>query len=268
MRERLDCVILGFGDMADWCKQKAGVYAKGRLHVHRLHQPDPADGDIHALAAMAVPLQRFDACLLAICGSNLAWVRQAMLVANAQMRTPIIGLVHNIQAPALGDLYNLGMADFVREPVCAEEIRIRIERLLDKSHVRANVGGGDANPTASHVLSDCGRYSALTNPFALGDRQVPCHVHSGGECGDAELEAFAIASASRCATSNDSFGVAKSKVIGCFERAYLLASLAKSSGNIAMAARGAKKHRRAYWALMRKYDIDAAPFRTGLPPDQ
>src|SRR5699024_8379411 len=79
--------------------------------------------------------------------------------------------------------------------------------------------------------------------------------------GDHELEAFAAASASHCACSSDSFGEAKGKVIERFERAYLLASLAKSSGNIAMAARAAKKHRRAYWALMRKHDIDAAPFR-------
>src|SRR3546814_12809630 len=75
-----------------------------------------------------------------------------------------------------------------------------------------------------------------------------------------ELEAFAIASASRCATTKESFRAAKSQVIERFERAYIKAALGRHSGNIAMAARAAQTHRRAFWALMRKNDIDATPF--------
>lgn len=280
MRERLDCAILGFGGMTDWCKQKAGVYAKGRLHLHRLDQPEPTLEDARALATMAVSLQRFDACLLAVCESNLGWVRQAMLAANGQLRTPVIGLLHNLTAPAIDDLYNLGMADFVREPVCLEEIRIRTERLLNKPRVAVKSAYSDASVAAPCAVYDGSRlygqadarsdHQVNGRSISLSDDQA-LRVQPGGsgvqEHGDLELEAFAIASASRCASSSDPFGIAKGKVIGCFERAYLLASLAKSSGNIAMAARGAKKHRRAFWALMRKYEIDAAPFRRGLPPD-
>jgi DNA-binding NtrC family response regulator len=76
-----------------------------------------------------------------------------------------------------------------------------------------------------------------------------------------ELEAFAAASASRSATSRESFKAAKSQVIERFERAYITAALGRHSGNIAMAARSAQKHRRAFWALMRKHQIDAAPYR-------
>src|SRR3546814_15833214 len=57
-----------------------------------------------------------------------------------------------------------------------------------------------------------------------------------------ELEAFAIASASRCATSRVSFRTAKSQIIERFERAYITAALGRHSGNIAMAARAAQKH--------------------------
>jgi DNA-binding NtrC family response regulator len=81
-----------------------------------------------------------------------------------------------------------------------------------------------------------------------------------------ELDAFAAASASRCATSKESFRTAKSKVIERFERAYITAALGRHSGNIAMAARAAQKHRRAFWALMRKHEIDAAPFRCEPAP--
>ena len=278
MRERLDCAILGFGSMADWCNQKAGVYARGRLHLHRLDQPEPVNGDASALAAMTVSLQRFDVCLLAVCESNLGWVRQAMLAAHGQLRTPVIGLLHNLTAPAIDDLYNLGMADFVREPVCLEEIRIRTERLLNKPRVSTKAGYSGVSPAPSCVVYDGSRPYGQTDVHpdnqvhgfsgsVSGDKHALSDTSVAPEHGDLELEAFAIASASRCASSSDPFGIAKSKVIGCFERAYLLASLAKSSGNIAMAARGAKKHRRAFWALMRKYDIDAAPFRKGLPPD-
>lgn len=280
MRERLDCAILCFGDMADRYKQKEGVYARGRLHLHRLQQPDSPADDIHVLADMAASLQRFDVCLIPICEENLGWIRRAMLVACPQLRTPVIGLVRNLKAAAIGDLYNLGMADFVREPLCVEEVRIRTERLLDlphllqttpyarsasvtpcavhdgnKGYVQRSAGGSIAGHRASVNLLTDGSDMVSDSPLI-------------GQPGDIELEAFAIASAAHGAGSSESFGVAKSKVVGCFERAYLHASLAKSSGNIALAARGAKKHRRAYWALMRKHNIDAAPYRKIAPPNQ
>src|SRR5690554_7634915 len=131
MRERLDCAILRFGDMATWCQPDEGAYARGRLHLHCVWQPDATADDVHALANLGTQLQRFDVCLLAICETNLVWVRRALLIAQSRLRTPIIGLVRNLKAPAISDLYNLGMADFVREPLCMEEIRIRTERLLD-----------------------------------------------------------------------------------------------------------------------------------------
>jgi DNA-binding NtrC family response regulator len=46
-----------------------------------------------------------------------------------------------------------------------------------------------------------------------------------------------------------------------FERTYITEALIKHCGNIAMAARASNKHRRAFWALMRKHDIAAEPYR-------
>lgn len=274
MRERLDCVILEFGGMTDWCELQEGIYARGRLHLHRLEQAAPYDGDVHALLAAATTLQRFDVCLLAVGERNLAWVRQLLQVAQGQLQTPLVGIVHDLTAPAIDDLYNLGMVDFVRQPLCVEEIRVRTERLLNSLRGRPVVISHDKT-AGLHAVYETSKSYGQTATARFGDIPYRSADHRGAESGnpaavqialesgDRELEAFAIASASRCATSDDSFGAAKSRVIQCFERAYLRASLAKSSGNIAMAARGAKKHRRAYWALMRKHDIDATPFRKG-----
>lgn len=57
------------------------------------------------------------------------------------------------------------------------------------------------------------------------------------------------------------FGAAKARVVGHFERTYLHCSLARHEGNVTQAARAAAKHRRAFWALMRKHRIQAAPYR-------
>jgi DNA-binding NtrC family response regulator len=58
-----------------------------------------------------------------------------------------------------------------------------------------------------------------------------------------------------------SFRDAKNKLVSNFERTYITEALIKHSGNIAMAARASNKHRRAFWALMRKHDIAAELYR-------
>jgi hypothetical protein len=162
-----------------------------------------------------------------------------------------VALVRQLKAAALNDLYALGLADFVRDPVCPEELRVRVQRLLGRrSYVAAGAGAGAGLNDASidyNGSAEPGSHAAL-------------RTH-GLDSGAAELEAYAIASAAGCATSKESFRSAKSKVIERFERAYITAALNRHAGNIAMAARAAQKHRRAFWALMRKHQIDAAPFR-------
>src|SRR5690606_16356653 len=80
------------------------------------------------------------------------------------------------------------------------------------------------------------------------------------------LKTFAAAAAHRCASSRQSFREAKGLVIAGFEQAYLNAMLGRCSGNIAQAARCSEKHRRAFWALVRKYNIDASQYRESERP--
>ena len=53
----------------------------------------------------------------------------------------------------------------------------------------------------------------------------------------------------------ESFHDAKMKMIAAFERTYIERLLLAHHGNISQAARAAQKNRRAFWELVRKYQI-------------
>jgi len=59
----------------------------------------------------------------------------------------------------------------------------------------------------------------------------------------------------------ETFRAAKAQVVNGFEREYIRHALSRHGGNVAQAARACSKHRRAFWALMRKHGIEAAPYR-------
>lgn len=60
---------------------------------------------------------------------------------------------------------------------------------------------------------------------------------------------------------------AKAKFVDQFERTYIRDLLLTYHGNVSKAARVAKKDRRAFWHLIRKYGIDVQTFRMGQVPD-
>lgn len=252
MRERLDCAVLLTHCTVEWVAPFLGQHAGGRLHVHALEilVDIGAEGAHTALGAAAMTLRRYDVCLLPVWPATLSWARTALSLAVPRLQTPIMALARELTTAGLYDLHELGVADFLRDPFCSHEARLRIERLLDGRRVL------QAGQGAHHQVAD----SATDLPPYMDDslEQMCRNIlrHDGPE-----LEAYAIAAASRCATSSESFRDAKSKVIERFERAYITAALGRHGGNIAMAARAAQKHRRAFWALMRKHDIDAEPFR-------
>ncbi len=59
----------------------------------------------------------------------------------------------------------------------------------------------------------------------------------------------------------EGFNAAKERAVRDFERQYIHRTLAEAGGNITQAARLARKHRRAFFELLRKHDIDAARYR-------
>ena len=252
MRERLDCAVLALG-RAEWVNDLVGTHAGGRLHLHA--PPAGCDDDAAAmLGDPALSLGRYDACLVYLDGPGLAHWRTAM-AAVRRPDTHLIAYAVGLRARAIHDLYALGVTDFIRPPFCAEDLRARIERLLD-------AGTAPAPASALAESDPCYGLTALTGGVTDEDALCATILQRSGT----ELEAYAVAAASRQASSRESFREAKGRIIERFERAYIHAALGRHRGNIAMAARAAQKHRRAFWALMRKHDIDPAPYRAQAAP--
>jgi two-component system response regulator GlrR len=66
-------------------------------------------------------------------------------------------------------------------------------------------------------------------------------------------------------SEDESFQEIKTKMVTQFERTYIQRLMVTYHGNVSQAARAAKKNRRAFWALIRKHDVDVQSFRTNSP---
>lgn len=242
MRLRIDCAFLRFNNgTAITEKSNISVHANGRLYIHDLKTATSPTNPT-AIAGLHLILRRFDAALVSVDQSNLVWARKAFVISKNVLRTPILGLTTNLTAPAIKDLFQSGMSDFIRYPLCTEELRTRIEQLRKQS-----------NTNHKFSYPDLIQYNNELAPQVFD--------HAILDQNEYTLKNIVQDSASHGANSKDSFNNAKALVVKNFERAYIVASLMQSSGNIALAARNAKKHRRAYWALMQKHNIDASLFR-------
>lgn len=266
MRERLDCAVFGTLCNESWFSAWLGPQAGGRVHIHRLCDSidiaDPAS--LTMLKSCSIRLHRYDACLIPVTDTNLVWARTMLSGLGKALRTPLIVMARGLRAAALNDLRCLGADDFIQDPRCFEELRVRVQCLLDGR--RAGATAGRLVP-AVHEYPVSYAVASVASPAMSSMAAYPGYRGSDGDdFGGAELEAFARASASYCSITNESFRAAKARVIERFEKAYIAAALSRHSGNIAMAARAVQKHRRAFWALMRKHDIDARPFRNGSKP--
>lgn len=253
MRERLDCAVFLTRCTLDWIHPLLGKYAGGRLHLHPYENVvDIQAPEAHAALGMAgMSLRRYDVCLMPVRPGTLSWTRTALSQAMQTLRTPVLALVQDLTTAGLNDLRGLGVADFLRDPFCGHEARMRIERVLDDRRGLAPQGAAGCR------VADSATETAFYGLDPATEKVCRDILSYDG----AELEAFAMAAALRCATSNESFRDAKCKVVTRFERAYITAALGRHGGNIAMAARSAQKHRRAFWALMRKHEIQPEPFR-------
>ncbi len=262
MRHHLDCVLLH--SHSDWARDLlAAAPSSDRLHLHAMQSP-PAphpDQDYLFLRRSSALLLRFDACLIPIEEATLVSTRRALSAVQGCLPIPVFGLVRRLRAAALTDLLQLGLADYVREPLCLDDLRARINRY--RLH---NGTPGIAEPTLPgrihYRVQDC--QDLVLHPGPTEQHLTQTILQQEGTT----LDAYAAAVASRYACSQESFKEAKGRIVARFEQAYIHAALDRHSGNIAMAARSAQKHRRAFWALMRKHHIDASRFRSASNPNE
>lgn len=184
LRVAIDCLVLVTPGhdawVHSWVHGHGGQNGRVRLHSRSLAELAPARCVLAAADSAAVPdpnllgraslaLQRYDACLLPVAPASLSWVRTALAHARTRLRTPLLAVVHDLKAPAIQDLLALGLADFLRAPICSEELRARLDRLqanLQRRHCMAAAGGRTGlNPRVAEPLTAQG-WQALHEPLA------------------------------------------------------------------------------------------------------
>ena len=271
MRQQIDCAVLKLAAHADWIEdelQRVGC-ALSRIRLHSLDWDVPAEASaeegavalsVHAFAKSAVSLRRYDLCLVPVTIDTLGWTRQALAAIPRGPFVPLIGIVSGLRSAAMQDLLELGLADFIRRPLDPDEFRARLLSVITKMPRPGTLREPDASPAtgihpgAMAVANDRAGSRAITaraGQYARGQRLT----------GRQGAPQYGQGGRRDRSTVQESFRQAKSQVVEKFERDYIANALASTEGNIAMAARASSKHRRAFWALMRKHAIDAAQYR-------
>lgn len=256
-----------------------------------------------ALAAQATTLQRFDVCLLPVVPPSLAWTRVALANARRQLPVPLLLLVRDISAVALRDLLMLGAADFLLTPFSAEELKTRLlqwGRLARRSWNPARAASAQAQPYVDAVHRDKAcitswdawnragsqAYAALTTPEGVAGRvnsvgasaRLHCAQDAAGSASTAysadpgvqrrprpspEMVAETVRQLTAPPPIDNSYRATRARVLAQFEREYVTSMLLRYRGNVTHAARAGNQDRRAFWQLMKKYQILSADFRTG-----
>ena len=282
MRQQIDCAVLVLEAHANWMPQTLKVAQAGLARI-RLHYLDWEAGQdleveedrvvnlpVHAIAQAGVSLRRFDVCLLPVSIDSLGWTRQALAAIPRGPFLPIVGVFRDLKSAAMQDLLELGLADFVRLPLCPDEFRARllatVARVPRMGSLRESdhpgqaawlqaVGILPAIEYASVLPTSMPEEPKLMPRRNLGGRPLRTAGQSQATEPGQNLNTPSLLAATR------SFRDAKAALIERFEKDYLERALERAQGNIAMAARASSKHRRAFWALMRKYEIDAEQYR-------
>lgn len=226
---------------SQWALAYAGIYKTIHVQTRPFEPLLLGDSTEQGLRQWALNLLHYDLALIAVSPANLSWVRSQLHYARSYLRTPIIAVVQNLQAIAIQDVLDAGATDFITNDNLATELPIRVKLLQQR-------------------LKKEQRYRS--EPLAT-ELKVAESLESG-----ASLDAYTAAVASSYVSHSQPFQQAKNSVVQRFETAYIRAALVRNQGNITRAARTAQKHRRSFWELMRKHNIDADIYRVSACPDQ
>lgn len=182
----------------------------------------------------SVALRRYDLCLLPVSLDTLAWTRQALASIPRGPFVPLVGLTADLRSGALLDLLELGLHDFIGQTAQPDEFRARV---LNASARAPRAAALRETVVAEQSLH--GRPRPV--PMATAVPQSECRG--------------CFASITRLGWPDIGFAGTKQRLVDLFERQYLQRAMAKSRGNIAVAARNSQKDRRAFWELLRKHDL-------------
>lgn len=235
----LECAVFEGGTHTEWAQQWLSE-RRGSRYVHMQTLALGVGGKappICALQLAQTDLYRFQVCVLPVDAQNLSWARTAL--ANVDhFSIPHLGLAHRLRAEALGDLLQLGMADFVNCDADVQELRARSLQAIRRLGSR-QVGWHTSN--AEVPDQDTSQVSEPQLAYGAG-----CNADDVGI--EDDIQAL-------------NFKLAKQRLIDKFEVTFLNQSLTRHRGNVTRAALECEKHRRAFWALMQKHRINARAFR-------
>ena len=250
MRRNVDLAVLRFCAHQSWFDGFLNTLAPAftRIRQHDLkweanadlqrdddsRQPVSLRTDV--FVQCAVPLRRYDVCLLPITLETLGWTRQALASIPRGPFVPIVGLTVDLRSGALLDLLELGLADFVGITTSADEFRTRLLCAASKA---------PRTPTLRE-------FNSLNEPTPRRDPPMMQAVQNAAAVRPCR---GCFPMISRLGWPDVGFGQSKQRIIDLFERQYLQQALAKAHGNIASAARASQKDRRAFWELLRKHRL-------------
>lgn len=266
-----------------------------------LEANSPVSLPVETLAQASIGLRRYDVVLLPVSMDTLAWTRQALAAIPRGPFVPLLGILKDIRSAAIQDFLEMGMSDFVRIPICPNEFRARLLHtvtavprpgslrepslnygqtiaiargvlpLLSDEGLRDWLELTKSKPPAKTILPDDHVSNVLAGLLPKGPDTEQVGQEKSETIGLEHEEGFVDTGCQSLPMSSlDELGktytqgplkLVKAKLIEEFERSYIIEALEKNKGNIAMAARHSGKHRRAFWALMHKYEIDADDFK-------
>ena len=251
-----------------------------RIRLHRLDweqygqesetMPHPVNLDVQVFARSTVSLRRYDVCILPVSMETLGWTRLALAAIPRGPFTPLLGLFNGLKSAAMQDLMELGLADFINMPVCPEECRARILNVashMPRVQSLREPMSGSAGWVQAAVSGEYDRILSAGSQQAYPAKQRPGQTRVSKQTKSRAPQFGQYIAPKTGQGTAEPFRQAKAYVVAEFEKEYITHALERHQGNIAMAARAASKHRRAFWQLMRKHNISADIYRTETMDD-
>lgn len=241
--------VLLIDQQSHWALSYAGTYKHIRVQICPFEPFIMGDTADHGLRQWALGLLHYDLAIVIVSPKNLSWIRSQLHYARRYLRTPVLAVIKDLQPIAIQDVLDAGATDFIMDYNFETELAIRV-KLLQRRLQQALRDSSKIVVTKSQPTED-----PETTDLLLKENS-------------SSLDAYTAAVATRYAAHEQPFQQAKNSVVQRFEKAYIRAVLVRNQGNITRAARTAKKHRRSFWELMRKHNIDAEIYRVSACPEQ
>jgi len=173
MQQLIDCTMLCTHSAKrwsdGWCERMTGD--KLRIRMVDVADDVGAVGLGSMLDKIRMHLNGSHLCLLPVFPDNVSWVRMFLGQASGRLPVPMMAVTHNLKAVALRDLLMLGVADFIHESGCCDELRVRVERVLTQARTAqldtlSRALGTEPHPAVVSKVAESrsyGQYGARTD---------------------------------------------------------------------------------------------------------